>query len=227
MVAALLFVVCSVPLAFAASGAGNGSCATWVENRKTNNEWHETEQWVEGYQAGTADSMSIDLKNSGSDVILVWLDNYCQANPVDSVLDAARELGSSTGVRISGPGNTEGRLSDHSEMNRICRESYPNHTGGAFPVRWATTTDFREYNTSKGWDNQMPQLEEQVALRAENTVFTADGRSYDQATGALSPAGQPLYPGAVIMSKSNSRFAGKRGQVKPLCVHGTPNTELR
>ncbi len=227
LIAALSFLSSNVAATFTVYGAGTDSCGTWIEDRETESRWHQAAQWVQGYLSGTADNLNINPKETDSDSVLIWLDNYCQANPQHSVLEAARGLSASPGVRVAGPGGTEGQLGNQSEMNQICRDSYSSKADSSFPVRWATTTDFREYSTYKGWNYHMVQVEEPVALRAENTIFTPDGRSYDQATGALSPTGKLRYPGAVIMTTTNAYFGRKNTMTKPLCVWGTPNPDFR
>ena len=208
-------------------GAGTDSCGTWLEDRGTDSGWREAGQWVQGYLSGTADNLKLNPRETDSDSVLIALDNYCQANPQHSVFDAARGLTTSRGIRVAGPGGTEGLVGDQAEMNRICRDSFSSKAEGSFPVRWATTADYREYSTYKGWNNHMVQIEEPVALRAEDTLFTPDGRSYDQATGAISPVGKTQFPGAVIIRTDRAYFSSRRAPAKPLCVWGTPNFELR
>jgi hypothetical protein len=208
-------------------GAGNTSCTRWIENREFGEGWAELQEWALGYLTGINDNINVSAQETDGDAVVALLDDYCRRNPQQSLLDATRTLTQPPGIRIAGLGNTEGELGNQSQMNEICRTSYPYRTEGAFPVRWATTADFREYSTSKGWNHQMTRIEEPLSLRAAHTTFTQDGRAYDQATGAISAPGSRPYPGAVLFEDNAARFGGRRFTAKPLCVWGPPNNDLR
>jgi len=207
-------------------GAADQSCSRWTENREFGDGWQDAQEWALGYLTGINDNANVSAMPSDADAIVAGLDDYCRRNPQQSMLDAARSMTEPPGIKIAGLGSTEGELSNQSQMNEICRTSFPYEAQSAFPVRWATTADFREYSATKGWNNGMTPIEEQLALRAEQTVFTQDNRAYDQATGAISGRGTP-YPGAVIYRENDARFGNRRTQVKPLCVWGPPNSALR
>ena len=207
-------------------GSGNTSCTTWIDNREFGEGWEDLQEWALGYLTGINDNVNVNASAADAEAVVATLDDYCRRNPQQTLLDAARSLTEPPGIRIAGLGNSEGDLSNQAQMNEICRSSYPYEAESAFPVRWATTTDFSEYSATKGWNNGMTPIEEQLALRADRTVFTNDNRAYDQATGAISGRGTP-YPGAVIYRENDARFGNRRTQVKPLCVWGPPNSALR
>ena len=124
-----------------------------------------------------------------------------------------------------GPGSSAGKLGDLAEMHRICRETYSEEEKVHGNVRWASTTDYLQANNGQGWGGESGHEFglDQVALRAEHTVFTPDGRSYDEATGALSPANNPRFPGAVVITQQRAWFAGRAAVVTPMCVYGSSN----
>jgi len=206
-------------------GVGNDSCSSWIDTRESGDGWQPLEQWLLGYLSGASDNINTTATETDAAAVVSAVDNYCQINPQHSLLQAARGMSKPAGISVAGLGSTEGEIGNQTEMNRICRDTYPNLNFGSFPVRWATTSDYREFSTYKGWNNEMPLIEDQVALRAENTIFTNEDRSYDQATGAISPKGS--YPGAVVITDNNARFSGRSKTAKPVCVWGPPNSALR
>ena len=80
-------------------GAGNSSCGTWLDNREADDDdpWETIidSQWVNGYLTGRQDGEASGLteqQTSDAAARNIWLDNYCQANPLDDLTDAARGL---------------------------------------------------------------------------------------------------------------------------------------
>jgi len=77
-------------------GAGTFSCGQWVEEREAASRtgYFINAQWVNGYLTGRQDGSFSLTEQQVSDVAArsVWLDNYCQANPLDELLAAARGL---------------------------------------------------------------------------------------------------------------------------------------
>lgn len=209
-------------------GAGNEACSGWLDNRAFGNGWQPAQQWVLGYLSGLSDTIHSQAQATNPEALISYIDDYCRDNPSANMAAAARSLSRPPGISVAGPGSSEAELGDAAEMNRICRNTYPNRTEGAFPIRWASTDDYLEYSRSRGWGNAMPPLDEQeVALRAERTRFTQSNRAFDQATGAISqPSGQP-FPAAVILRGEFALFSGRKRSVKPLCVFGPPNPQLR
>jgi len=91
--AAILLPLNANTEAFTVYGAGSDdSCGTWISDRKTERRWYQAGQWFQGYLAGAVDHSDIKLKKTNSDAMLVWLDNYCQENPLTDFFDAVREL---------------------------------------------------------------------------------------------------------------------------------------
>jgi hypothetical protein len=81
-------------------GVGGQSCGVWVDARKRN-EARSQGNWVLGYFSalnlwGVIGRDNDALKNVDANAIYHWLDNYCQANPLETIASAvgnlAREL---------------------------------------------------------------------------------------------------------------------------------------
>ncbi len=85
----LTLLAASTSAAAPIKGSGTGSCGEWVEERKQNT-YHATLHWMQGfisaynefvYSGRNPDGVfgNADLK-----AIAVWMDNYCQQNPLSS-----------------------------------------------------------------------------------------------------------------------------------------------
>ena len=74
-------------------GAGVSSCGTWLENRRSPNEfvWMANGQWIMGWLSA-AGHYGTDLKKTDSAAISAWVDNYCKANPLEDLEKAAISL---------------------------------------------------------------------------------------------------------------------------------------
>jgi len=71
---------------------GSRSCGTWIQDRKINDAI-DSETWVIGYLSGIAVSYNKDiLRNSDNSSLYLWIDNYCQKNPLNRISHAAKEL---------------------------------------------------------------------------------------------------------------------------------------
>lgn len=69
---------------------GDGSCGEWVESR-TDAHVH----WLNGYLSGISAARLGDgdlLKGVSPSSALVWVDNYCRANPLEKVSQGANML---------------------------------------------------------------------------------------------------------------------------------------
>ena len=91
---------------------GSRSCSKWIEEKLATNSTHEmnkipiliTRSWFLGYLSGRADESGKNfLKGTDSESIFLWLDNYCHANP-NQTLDSggtalARELMQMKGIK--------------------------------------------------------------------------------------------------------------------------------
>lgn len=78
--------------AYESIGAGNVSCGTWVADHRfpNSNKANQEEEWVVGFLTGMAYEGDVDpLRGTDFDGVVGWIDNYCVANPVKDVLDAA------------------------------------------------------------------------------------------------------------------------------------------
>jgi hypothetical protein len=86
-------------------GFGNKSCSAWIEARRAHNAAADVfECWVAGFLSGsnsiiasnpalgidTLKQVSVQGEAQG---LWAWIDNYCQANPLNSVATAADALG--------------------------------------------------------------------------------------------------------------------------------------
>ncbi|WP_176481650.1 hypothetical protein [Pseudomonas sp. HAR-UPW-AIA-41] len=78
-------------------GAGAGSCGEWVEERRENT-YHATLHWIQGflsaYNAYVYSGTNPDGVFGGADykAIAVWMDNYCQKNPLSTPYTGAELL---------------------------------------------------------------------------------------------------------------------------------------
>ena len=78
-------------------GSGAASCVTWNGDRQRNESRSQLNQaWVLGfvtaynqYKPSPQDPMS---KPADSKSLMVWVDNYCDANPLKDIFDAAKAL---------------------------------------------------------------------------------------------------------------------------------------
>lgn len=75
---------------------GNDSCANWTENR--GDRGHRTqalEGWVLGYLTAYnayADETGSVETSVNATAVLGWVDNYCRANPLDTLMTATLKL---------------------------------------------------------------------------------------------------------------------------------------
>lgn len=89
--ALLSFTVSSYAGQYTTYGSGVNSCGSWVKWRKTESGWHQDGQWVNGF-ISAAGFFGKDLKQTDSDAMLVFMDNYCQKHPLNKISDGARAL---------------------------------------------------------------------------------------------------------------------------------------
>jgi hypothetical protein len=69
----------------------DASCASWLDAR-ARNEQHQT-AWLLGYLTGVSVGANVDiLKGVRSEVIEVWMDDYCKSNPQKRVTDGTSDL---------------------------------------------------------------------------------------------------------------------------------------
>jgi hypothetical protein len=78
-------------------GAGTVSCGTWTQARQARSIGAGAgAQWVAGYlsglNVGTASAGRDALSGTDFDGLMGWIDNYCQAHPLDPLVTAAHRL---------------------------------------------------------------------------------------------------------------------------------------
>ncbi len=78
-------------------GPGSASCVTWNGDRRRNESHSQLNQaWVLGfvtaYNLYRPASQDGSLKPMDSRSMMVWIDNYCDANPLKDIFDAAQAL---------------------------------------------------------------------------------------------------------------------------------------
>jgi hypothetical protein len=78
-------------------GPGSASCVTWNGDRRRNESHSQLNQsWVLGFV--TAYNLYRPASQDGSPrpmdsrAMMVWIDNYCDANPLKDIFDAAQAL---------------------------------------------------------------------------------------------------------------------------------------
>jgi hypothetical protein len=82
---------------YAGIGAGTSTCGSWSANRRSKSQlWYSQGNWVLGFLSGVG---FIGIQNGynplhGLDAGAVssWLDNYCQAHPLEPLAAAAEAL---------------------------------------------------------------------------------------------------------------------------------------
>ena len=73
---------------------GPASCGSWIKERVKDG-WPATANtnWLIGYLSGMVVYSRKDfIKGTDNDSLEAWVDNYCNANPLDSLDDAGIEL---------------------------------------------------------------------------------------------------------------------------------------
>jgi hypothetical protein len=79
--------------AYTAYGLGNKSCGEWVaEKEKDSMSYLGMQAWVAGFISGVGFSAKFELKETDYNAIALFVTNYCKANPLDQVIDAAEAL---------------------------------------------------------------------------------------------------------------------------------------
>ena len=70
------------------------SCGAWVKDRQEKQIFTITHQrWLVGYLSGLARASNKNiLKGTDNDSFYLWMDNYCQKNPLKDISDGAEDL---------------------------------------------------------------------------------------------------------------------------------------
>lgn len=74
---------------------GDRSCGDWVISKEQSNkgEYVINLTWFTGYMSGLAAGMNADvLQGVDGNSIMVWVDNYCKANPLQYLSSAGIDL---------------------------------------------------------------------------------------------------------------------------------------
>jgi len=94
---AALILTLMVGNAYSVIVMGARSCGDWIKNKPIglDKNWARvvSEAWLVGYLSGMASSSGKDiLRDMTASSIFVWMDNYCQANPLDDLDDGGSKL---------------------------------------------------------------------------------------------------------------------------------------
>lgn len=93
---ACALVVCAISANAADPVIARGySCGQWVSSRadRTNQVKPPGESWITGYLSGAARESGEDLlKGTDNESLFLWVDNYCRANPLHHLSEAAFRL---------------------------------------------------------------------------------------------------------------------------------------
>jgi hypothetical protein len=77
-------------------GSGTGSCGTWsADRRQPPPVAFQDEQWVLGFLSGigfVGDGGDNPLNGVDAAAVWGWMDNYCQAHPLESIATAAKNF---------------------------------------------------------------------------------------------------------------------------------------
>jgi hypothetical protein len=76
---------------YTALGQGTASCTNWIAARRTQRAF-DLEQWILGFLSGVgfdAVDGTDPLRLLGTNVVFVWIDNYCLAHPLERITSAA------------------------------------------------------------------------------------------------------------------------------------------
>ncbi|MGF6837094.1 hypothetical protein QF001_000961 [Paraburkholderia youngii] len=78
---------------FALSTLGNPSCGMWVKRKTDQLVDMGNTSWLMGFMTGIAVGTGVDmLANADGESLELWMDNYCQAHPLDNVGTGAAAL---------------------------------------------------------------------------------------------------------------------------------------
>ena len=86
--------VAFVPSTAAITVVGGKSCGEWIKYRHEGG-WPKVivQNWLMGYLSGVAMESGIDyLKEAEGESVYIWVDNYCNSNPLERTVNAADKL---------------------------------------------------------------------------------------------------------------------------------------
>ena len=71
---------------------GSSDCDSWIDGRKFNDNV-QNKSWLLGYLSGLAVGKDIDiLRDRNYQSIFLWMDKYCDANPLEKTGNAGEKL---------------------------------------------------------------------------------------------------------------------------------------
>jgi hypothetical protein len=75
-------------------GTGGVSCGKWTNTPKRSPQHEIYRQWVVGFVSGVnfENAEGDFLRNTDSDALTPWIDNYCRQNPLHHITQAMIEL---------------------------------------------------------------------------------------------------------------------------------------
>ncbi|MEM5382732.1 hypothetical protein VSR68_03890 [Paraburkholderia phymatum] len=69
------------------------SCGQWIARKNSSSDKATSESWLLGYLSGLATGTRVDiLRDTDYDSLMVWMDNYCNAHPLERVSGGAAQL---------------------------------------------------------------------------------------------------------------------------------------
>lgn len=92
-VAVILSAANCLHAAHATTAMGVPSCGQWMARKASGADKATSEAWLLGYLSGLATGTRSDiLHDTDYDSLMVWMDNYCGAHPLDRVTGGAARL---------------------------------------------------------------------------------------------------------------------------------------
>lgn len=73
-------------------GPGTRSCGAWTADRKTESAWLGQANWLTGVVSAANMFAEQPPRETDSQAIAAWIDNYCSANPLSGLSDAVGGL---------------------------------------------------------------------------------------------------------------------------------------
>lgn len=89
----ILFTTLSISQSFGLEYRPFVQCGNWVENRKEGKQSAVSEGSLLGFLSGWQAHSGRDVfKGASNESIFLWMDNYCQKNPLSNTYDGALKL---------------------------------------------------------------------------------------------------------------------------------------
>ena len=89
----IAFAALCVHSANATTVMGVRSCGQWIARKSTDVDKAATEAWLLGYLSGLATGSRVDiLHDTDYASLMAWMDNYCNAHPLERVSSGAAQL---------------------------------------------------------------------------------------------------------------------------------------